>query len=157
MNGPLILVLLGAVLLGGALLIPGWCALRQAGCRGWRAGVFTLVTVGLGPWWWLGLQREWAPSRPPRTVPWPSLGAIVGGGVATLVVFQAVLGVLNPTGDGGQALAVLMGVYAATVAVLGVALPRTGYARWWLVLAAVPGVNVVALWVFSLRRWPRRL
>ena len=43
---------------------------------------------------------------------------------------------------------ILVGVPVANV------LHRAGRSRWWTVLAFVPGVNLVALWVFSFTRWP---
>jgi hypothetical protein len=43
---------------------------------------------------------------------------------------------------------ILVGVPVANV------LHRAGRSRWWTVLAFVPGVNLVALWVFAFTRWP---
>jgi uncharacterized membrane protein YhaH (DUF805 family) len=31
---------------------------------------------------------------------------------------------------------------------------RAGYSGWWALLMIVPGVNVIALWVFAFIRWP---
>ncbi len=31
---------------------------------------------------------------------------------------------------------------------------RVGFASWWGLLAAIPLVNIVALWVFAFRSWP---
>jgi hypothetical protein len=33
-------------------------------------------------------------------------------------------------------------------------LRRTGRSRWWTVLGFVPGLNLIALWVFAFSRWP---
>ena len=43
---------------------------------------------------------------------------------------------------------ILVGVPVANV------LHRAGRSRWWTVLAFVPGVNLIALWVFAFTRWP---
>jgi hypothetical protein len=43
---------------------------------------------------------------------------------------------------------ILVGVPVANV------LHRAGRTRWWTVLAFVPGVNLIALWVFAFSRWP---
>jgi len=32
---------------------------------------------------------------------------------------------------------------------------RTGHSGWASILAAIPLVNVVALWVFAFKQWPR--
>jgi hypothetical protein len=31
---------------------------------------------------------------------------------------------------------------------------RAGFSPWWSLLALVPGVNVIALWLFAFGRWP---
>ncbi len=31
---------------------------------------------------------------------------------------------------------------------------RVGFSPWWGLLAALPVVNIVALWVFAFRSWP---
>jgi hypothetical protein len=33
-------------------------------------------------------------------------------------------------------------------------LRRAGFSMWWSVLWAIPVVNIIALWVFSLAPWP---
>jgi uncharacterized membrane protein YhaH (DUF805 family) len=33
---------------------------------------------------------------------------------------------------------------------------RVGYSGWWGLLAGVPVVNVVSLWVFAFMRWPAK-
>jgi hypothetical protein len=33
-------------------------------------------------------------------------------------------------------------------------LRRTGRSRWWTALGFVPGLNLIALWVFAFSRWP---
>jgi hypothetical protein len=43
---------------------------------------------------------------------------------------------------------ILVGVPVANV------LHRAGRSRWWTVLAFVPGLNLIALWVFAFTRWP---
>lgn len=42
----------------------------------------------------------------------------------------------------------------ALLAMLGRILRRAGYPGWWALLALVPLVNLVALWVFAYTRWP---
>jgi len=34
-------------------------------------------------------------------------------------------------------------------------LKRLGVAGWWSLIALVPLVNLVALWIFAYSRWPR--
>ena len=46
---------------------------------------------------------------------------------------------------------ILVGVPVANV------LHRAGRSRWWTVLAFVPGLNLIALWVFAFSRWPSLL
>jgi hypothetical protein len=36
------------------------------------------------------------------------------------------------------------------------ALHRAGRSRWWTILAFVPLVNLIGLWVFAFTRWPNR-
>jgi len=42
----------------------------------------------------------------------------------------------------------LVGVPVANI------LHRTGRSRWWTVLAFIPLVNLICLWVFAFARWP---
>jgi hypothetical protein len=34
-------------------------------------------------------------------------------------------------------------------------LHRSGRSRWWTIIAFIPLVNIVGLWVFAFSRWPR--
>jgi uncharacterized membrane protein YoaK (UPF0700 family) len=43
---------------------------------------------------------------------------------------------------------ILVGVPVANV------LHRAGRSRWWTLLAFVPGLNLIALWVFAFSPWP---
>lgn len=46
------------------------------------------------------------------------------------------------------------------IAIVGIVLPvsmvlkKAGFSRWWAILAIIPWVNFVALWVFASLRWP---
>lgn len=31
---------------------------------------------------------------------------------------------------------------------------RAGLSRWWCILAIIPLINVIALWIFAFARWP---
>lgn len=42
----------------------------------------------------------------------------------------------------------LVGVPAAVI------VGKAGYSRWWVILALVPMVNLLALWLFAFSRWP---
>ena len=42
----------------------------------------------------------------------------------------------------------LIGIPVANV------LHRAGRSRWWTVLAFIPLVNLISLWVFAFARWP---
>jgi hypothetical protein len=44
---------------------------------------------------------------------------------------------------------VVVGIPAAQI------LRRVGYNPWWGVVAVIPLVNIVALWVFAFTDWPR--
>lgn len=33
-------------------------------------------------------------------------------------------------------------------------LKRAGLSRWWTILAVIPYVNVIGLWIFAFVRWP---
>jgi hypothetical protein len=43
---------------------------------------------------------------------------------------------------------VLLGVPVASI------LHRTGHSRWWTVIAFIPLINLIGLWVFAFSRWP---
>lgn len=43
---------------------------------------------------------------------------------------------------------VLIGIPAAVI------LGKAGYSRIWVILAFIPMVNLVALWVFAFAKWP---
>jgi hypothetical protein len=43
---------------------------------------------------------------------------------------------------------ILVGVPVANI------LHRAGRSRWWIILAFVPFVNLIGLWVFAFTRWP---
>jgi uncharacterized membrane protein YhaH (DUF805 family) len=34
-------------------------------------------------------------------------------------------------------------------------LNKAGYSGWWVLLALIPVVNIVALWLFAFADWPR--
>jgi len=49
-------------------------------------------------------------------------------------------------------------VWSYVLAILipfGQLLRRTGFNRWWLLLAFLPVINIVALWVFAYVKWPK--
>jgi hypothetical protein len=43
---------------------------------------------------------------------------------------------------------VLLGVPVASI------LHRAGHSRWWTVIAFIPLLNLIGLWVFAFSRWP---
>ena len=45
---------------------------------------------------------------------------------------------------------VLLGVPVASV------LHRAGRSRWWTLIAFIPLLNLIGLWVFAFSRWPTR-
>jgi hypothetical protein len=45
-------------------------------------------------------------------------------------------------------LLVVLGVPIAQI------LHRAGHSRWWTILAFVPLLNLIGLWVFAFARWP---
>lgn len=38
--------------------------------------------------------------------------------------------------------------------IMGRAVSKSGFSRWWALLGFVPLANVVALWVFAFSKWP---
>jgi len=51
----------------------------------------------------------------------------------------------------GLTLAVMTIVFAVPGAII---LRRLGFSRWWVILAMLPYVNIVGLWVLAFVRWP---
>jgi hypothetical protein len=49
---------------------------------------------------------------------------------------------------------VLLAYSLAIVLPFGQLLRRAGLSRWWLLLAFLPVINVIALWIFAYARWP---
>lgn len=37
----------------------------------------------------------------------------------------------------------------------GPALDKAGFSKWWSLVMLVPFVNVAAVWVFAMTKWPR--
>ena len=35
-------------------------------------------------------------------------------------------------------------------------LQRTGHSPWWTIIAFIPMLNLLALWIFAYTRWPAR-
>jgi hypothetical protein len=48
----------------------------------------------------------------------------------------------------GILLIILLGVPIARV------IHRSGHSRWWTILAFLPFLNLIGLWVFAFVRWP---
>lgn len=45
-------------------------------------------------------------------------------------------------------------IYAAVIVVpTAQILRKAGFSRWWSVLAIIPLVNLIALWLFAFSRW----
>ena len=42
----------------------------------------------------------------------------------------------------------------AVIAIFGRILNRAGYSRWWVLMAFIPVVNLIMLWVFAFADWP---
>lgn len=43
---------------------------------------------------------------------------------------------------------ILIGIPTAVI------LGKAGYSRWWVILAFIPVVNIIALWIFAFATWP---
>jgi hypothetical protein len=43
---------------------------------------------------------------------------------------------------------ILIGVPVSSI------LHRAGHSRWWLLIAIIPLINLIGLWVFAFTRWP---
>jgi hypothetical protein len=48
-------------------------------------------------------------------------------------------------------LALILVVFAVPGAII---LRRLGFSRWWVIVAMLPYVNIVGLWVLAFIRWP---
>ena len=46
----------------------------------------------------------------------------------------------------------ILGVFLAPIFLI---VKKAGFAPWWALLAFVPIVNLIALWIFALIEWPR--
>jgi len=57
---------------------------------------------------------------------------------------------VEPSAVEGLALLLL----AVPLLMIARVLRRAGFSRWWALLALVPVVNLVALWLFAYARWP---
>lgn len=53
-------------------------------------------------------------------------------------------------------MAIIMPVFMVILVGIPVAsiLHRAGRSRWWTILAFIPLLNLIALWVFAFARWP---
>jgi len=47
----------------------------------------------------------------------------------------------------------LLAIVLAGVPVANI-LHRAGHSRWWTVIAFIPLINLIGLWVFAFSRWP---
>jgi hypothetical protein len=36
-------------------------------------------------------------------------------------------------------------------------LKKAGFSGWWSIVALIPGVNIIFLWIFALVKWPSAL
>ena len=51
----------------------------------------------------------------------------------------------------------VLAIYAVVVCIPAVQIVRrVGYSGWWGLLAGVPVVKLVSLWVFAFMRWPAK-
>jgi len=50
--------------------------------------------------------------------------------------------------DAGHQALILIGVPVSSI------LHRAGHSRWWLLIAIIPLINLIGLWVFAFTRWP---
>ena len=50
---------------------------------------------------------------------------------------------------------IVIGVVFLICYPIGRILKRIGYSAWWALLWILPLVNLIALWVFAYKRWPR--
>jgi len=58
-------------------------------------------------------------------------------------------------GYGGGGGLVFLIVYVLVICIpVARILSRVGYSGWWALLAVVPPVNVIMLWVFAYADWP---
>lgn len=60
------------------------------------------------------------------------------------------MGMMNGFGSGFMLLVYLVLIVIPMAKIVG----RTGYNRWWTVLAFIPLVNLIALWFFAFSQWP---
>ena len=56
---------------------------------------------------------------------------------------------------GGFGMAFPLLLYIVLIALpVALIIGKAGYSRWWTILALIPMVNLIALWVFALANWP---
>ncbi len=46
---------------------------------------------------------------------------------------------------------IIIALYGVPVVMI---IRKAGYSGWWAILAFIPLVNIIMLWVFALSRWP---
>ncbi|MDH3665318.1 MAG: hypothetical protein OEN23_00125 [Paracoccaceae bacterium] len=57
--------------------------------------------------------------------------------------------------EGGPAFVVILAIMVVVYGIPAMrVVRRAGFVQWWGLLAAVPLVNIVALWIFAYREWP---
>ncbi|MFT0547836.1 hypothetical protein ACMHYO_16095 [Allopusillimonas ginsengisoli] len=47
-----------------------------------------------------------------------------------------------------------LGYLVLIVVPVAMIIGKAGYSRWWAILAFVPLINLIALWLFAFARWP---
>ena len=46
---------------------------------------------------------------------------------------------------------IFMAILGVPVAII---LRKAGYSSWWVIVAFIPMINMIMLWVFAFSRWP---
>lgn len=39
--------------------------------------------------------------------------------------------------------------------IVGNILAKAGFSRWWFLILLVPLVNIIAIWIFAFKKWPK--
>ena len=51
-------------------------------------------------------------------------------------------------------LIIIIFILLIPILVFGPVVKKAGFTRWWVLLMAIPLVNIIAVWVFAFVAWP---
>jgi|TARA_B110000902_G_C14170941_1_gene536835 hypothetical protein len=51
-------------------------------------------------------------------------------------------------------LIIILFIFLVPFLIFGPVAKKAGYSRWWALLAGVPLLNLIVLWIFAFAKWP---